>query len=245
MYKLNSDVANHLDTIASDKLNKGNYYGGRSVSRAATMIRDLNEPLTNYGPNYDDMYGIGSSINEMIHEYLKSLPEDFDPRLTVKGKVRYSTELLVASNFESLIPSTYRSVMCGSFRRGMSTVGDGDLITDSPLHLIVEYVQSICTDQYQILLGGDLKIRVKNLSTNIECDILFVEDWNTMVPTFLLHCTGPVSNNIRMRKAANSVGMTLNQYGLWDQDGNRVPVNCEYDVYSILGLEYKLPEDRI
>ena len=60
----------------------------------------------------------------------------------------------------------------------------------------------------------------------------------------LLYLTGSKWNNIRMRKKAQQKDWKLSQYGLFNQDGERIDENNEQSIYDLLELEYLQPEKR-
>jgi len=64
-------------------------------------------------------------------------------------------------------------------------------------------------------------------------------------PFALLHFTGSKSTNIEMRRRANQMGYTLNQYGLIADDGSEVAgLTTEKDIFEFLQLQFKQPWDR-
>lgn len=67
------------------------------------------------------------------------------------------------------------------------------------------------------------------------------ESW----PFALLHFTGSKGTNIDMRRRANQMGYTLNQYGLTDDSGKVVEgIKTEKEIFEFLQLPYKQPWDR-
>ena len=60
----------------------------------------------------------------------------------------------------------------------------------------------------------------------------------------LLYLTGSKWNNIRMRKKAQEKNWKLSQYGLFNQDGERIDENNEQSIYNLLEMEYLDPERR-
>lgn len=64
-------------------------------------------------------------------------------------------------------------------------------------------------------------------------------------PFALLHFTGSKGTNIEMRRRANQLGYTLNQYGLIDSEGNMLEgIKTEKDIFDFLQLPFKQPWDR-
>ena len=60
----------------------------------------------------------------------------------------------------------------------------------------------------------------------------------------LLYFTGSQRFNILMRQRAIELGMTLNEYGLYDNKGVSQPANSEEDIFNILRIKYIPPEAR-
>jgi DNA polymerase/3'-5' exonuclease PolX len=60
----------------------------------------------------------------------------------------------------------------------------------------------------------------------------------------LLYFTGSKSLNIAMRANAKRQGYTLNQHGLFDKKGNRIPVFTEEEIMAELGMSYIEPHKR-
>jgi DNA polymerase/3'-5' exonuclease PolX len=60
----------------------------------------------------------------------------------------------------------------------------------------------------------------------------------------LLYFTGSATLNINMRKIAEKMGLKLSEYGLTKEDGTKLPVESEYDIFKILKIEYLVPRLR-
>jgi DNA polymerase (family 10) len=62
----------------------------------------------------------------------------------------------------------------------------------------------------------------------------------------LCHFTGSKAENIRLRKAALSKGLSLSEYGFKDKDGriHTYGLKTERDIYEYLGLPYVEPWNR-
>jgi len=62
--------------------------------------------------------------------------------------------------------------------------------------------------------------------------------------TYLLYLTGSKDNNVEMRAKAKSLGLLLNQNGLFMKNKKRISVKSEEDVYKKLGMVYRHPHNR-
>jgi DNA polymerase beta len=64
----------------------------------------------------------------------------------------------------------------------------------------------------------------------------------------LLFATGSGIFNVRMRAVAKKKNMLLNQRGLFRKVGDKleqIPIKTEQEIFSILGMKYREPKDRI
>jgi DNA polymerase (family 10) len=83
------------------------------------------------------------------------------------------------------------------------------------------------------------------LSTGIAMDLRVVND--SQFPYTLHHFSGSREHHIPLRRRALSMGMTINDYGLFKvKDGQEelVPCRDEADLYAALGMDYVEPELR-
>ncbi len=155
--------------------------------------------------------------------------------------------------------------ICGSFRREKPTSGDIDvLITkldtksdtqDEINHLdrfIKRLKKPIKSNNNQPLLADD--ITDKNYETKYmgfakykdnpfrRIDIRYVA--HDVYPSALLYFTGSAELNLKMRKIAKSMKLKLSEYGLTKEDGTKLKIESEYDVFKILKIEYLAPRLR-
>jgi DNA polymerase (family 10) len=132
--------------------------------------------------------------------------------------------------------------MAGSVRRRRETIGDLDLlaISERPAAVCEAFAQG-----REVLVAGDTKVSVR-LEPGINCDLRCVppESYGAA----LLYFTGSKQHNIELRERAQRMGMTLNEYGLYEetdgQTGRMVAGATEEEVYAALGLQYIEPELR-
>ncbi len=246
-FKINSDLAYHLDQIAQDKYNRGNYYGGRAVENAAATIINLDYPITRHDGDYTVLDGIGDKIHEMIEEWV-AIPRTYEDHVQVDGDDRvFDMDDVRDADFDSLFNVTddesCTHLVAGSIRRKKEYVHDVDIISLVPLSEIRRQIADQ-SSRFELVYGGDIKMRVRSRVNGLEADIQYMEDFDKMYATYMIHSTGPYKFNIRMRSIAKSMGYCLNQYGLWDENGNQICTNHEKDVFEILGMEYVKPEDR-
>lgn len=60
----------------------------------------------------------------------------------------------------------------------------------------------------------------------------------------LLYFTGSANLNVNMRKVAEKMGLKLSEYGLTKDDGTKIKIESEFDIFKILKLEYLVPRLR-
>ena len=149
--------------------------------------------------------------------------------------------------------------ICGSYRRGLSTSSDIDILLTS-LNIITlddidkKYLESYVKYLHNIgFLIED--ITNKNIKTKYmgfgrlyhnskirRIDIRFIPLISYY--TALLYFTGPYELNKVMRYQAKKLGYKLNEYELTDQTNNQIIIESEQDIFQRLKLEYIQPTNR-
>lgn len=82
-------------------------------------------------------------------------------------------------------------------------------------------------------------------ANNISVDVFYVKKQE--LPFALFHYTGNRTYNIQTRVHAKSLGLKLNQYGIFDGDRRAwgtSKIKTERQICRYLGITYKAPEDR-
>lgn len=121
-------------------------------------------------------------------------------------------------------------ILCGSARRNKPTCGDLDIVAVYPWPMERELERLLGSAR-----GG--------LYRGVQVDVLLAPIGSQ--GTALMHATGSSEENVRLRRKAKSLGLKLNQYGLWTVDNeNLVHGMSEREIYSVLGEEYVAPENR-
>lgn len=145
------------------------------------------------------------------------------------------------------ISDTSIGEVVGSYRRGLPTSGDIDiLITDSEnKNHLRELVESIDGIEH-IFSFGPVKFQgviLTDEGDRYRLDIRYVP-YESRIPA-LLHATGSDSFNVWLRERALERGMSLSEHGLRDLETNTiVKVDSEEELFGILGLPYIPPELR-
>ncbi|MBD3405416.1 MAG: DNA polymerase/3'-5' exonuclease PolX [Candidatus Lokiarchaeota archaeon] len=131
-------------------------------------------------------------------------------------------------------------VIAGSYRRRRETVGDLDFLVDADDPELVMEAFSTLDNVQDVLVKGPTKTAVR-LKSSLQMDL-------RVIPTEsfgagLQYFTGSVDHNVRLRGIARSMGLKLNEYGLY-RDEELVAGEREEDIYESLGLAWITPELR-
>jgi len=158
-----------------------------------------------------------------------------------------------------MLPKEFEMVVVGSYRRGLPTSGDFDVMITS--RTLTDLVAASHFQQFIDLLAeegylqaefarGEHKFmgvsRLPRHQTHRHIDLLLCkpeEYWYT-----ILYFTGSDVFNVSMRRHALSKGYSLSEHGLKQmRDGVPVPpvMDSEKAIFDFLGLAYVMPEDRI
>ncbi|MFI4898632.1 MAG: DNA polymerase/3'-5' exonuclease PolX [Phycisphaerales bacterium JB059] len=159
-----------------------------------------------------------------------------------------------------------RAAFAGSVRRGRETIGDIDvLVTTSDAERAREAFTSM-EGVTEVLAKGESKSSVRlslegidharwggdGTSAQVQVDLRIVPEasWGAA----LLYFSGSKEHNVRLRERAQKQGLTLNEYGLYSDDGESEPPQkrglkakagkTEEEIYAALGLVWVPPEIR-
>jgi DNA polymerase (family 10) len=142
----------------------------------------------------------------------------------------------------SNIKGVKNAIAVGSFRRMKETLGDIDylVVSDTP-KVIMDYFASM-PEVDQVVGKGPSKTFVK-LNNGMDADLLVVPEES--FGSALQYFTGSKEHDVALRKIAISKGLRLNEWGVYDDNNNRLIASSkEEEVYDILGLEWIPPEMR-
>ncbi|MDH4843617.1 DNA polymerase III [Pseudomonas sp. BN605] len=138
------------------------------------------------------------------------------------------------------IPGVAQATIAGSIRRMRDTVGDIDILIEAEAgaDIIAQFLRF--PDIAEALSKGPVRASVR-LKSGLQVDVRLV------VPAVhgaaLLYFTGSKEHNIAIRSRARSLGLKLNEYGVFDGD-RCLACGTEADVYKALGLPWIAPELR-
>src|SRR6266436_1793679 len=193
-----------------------------------------------------DLPGFGKKTQDKILQGIAFLAQHADRFL-------YPVAEEEAARIEAVLrtlPEIVRLQVAGSLRRRRETIKDIDMVasvddaaTDEARRKIMEVFTS--QPSVQAITGkGETKSSVV-LRSDMNMDLRLVND--SQFPSTLHHFTGSKEHHISLRRRALSMGMTINDYGLFrgkEPHLELIPCKDEADIYAALGMDYIEPEMR-
>jgi DNA polymerase (family 10) len=145
------------------------------------------------------------------------------------------------SKAESVLKTVSRSLAgfdyqpCGSFRRGLPTLHDLDIV------VVADNIEDASADlRSRLPVSGNRILRGEVDGMSIDIYLCLPEETGAMT----LFLTGSAEFNVRCRRAAKSRGMMLNQYGLHNIDGERSRFASEEQLLKAIGIDWTEPACR-
>jgi DNA polymerase (family 10) len=223
--------------------------------RGVTNLEELVKAID--GGAISGLKGIGEKKIESIKHGI-SLRSQAQQRMGIGEALPIAQELLVRLR---KLPQVRQAEIAGSLRRRRETIGDVDLICSLKDPAAGPEVSSafVKFPEVQRILGeGATKASVLTAG-GLQVDLRIVPTDN--FGAALLYFTGSKDHNVKLRGRAQSMGMTLNEWGLYrleeyDKAAKKtaeappiMPVasKTEADVYGKLGLPFidaEIREDR-
>jgi DNA polymerase (family 10) len=199
-----------------------------------------------------------STISDIKDEDIDKLPRESMLALRYLDGKSFSREELAqfAHKYFSLFAPYKKCELVGSYRRGKSEMGDGDVLVLEPKNRILRESEDVKvinmgTHKARALFrlkgnGVDRSARINPHNTDkhhrwIPVDIVFTDKEH--YPGALLHYTGSKEFNIHMTMHCAKLGIKLNEYGIW-RNGKMIPVKSEKDIFKKAKLPYIPPEER-
>ena len=138
------------------------------------------------------------------------------------------------------VPGVEEVTIAGSYRRGQETVGDLDLLVSAPpdspvMQRFVRY-DEVAT----VAAQGPTRATVV-LKSKLQVDLRVVprESYGAALQYF----TGGKAHNVALRHRAQTLGLKINEYGVF-RAAHRIAGATEESVYQSVGLPYIPPELR-
>jgi len=217
--------------------------------------------LLNY---FQSFYGIGMvKASELVKAGYTSLSQIWDDKDKILTKaqqdgifwrnhinVRIPREEMNIINDEISIlfnGNRFNWVMAGSYRRQEESSGDIDLLIENNGSIDMDKIYQLLSPFIPTVLSKGTKklagiFRLSNEYYGHRIDILIVEPENWVYA--LLHFTGSGQFNKLIRDRAKSFGWKLSEYSLTNENGNKIIVNDEKDIFDLLKVEYLEPIER-
>ncbi len=241
------------------------------TGKLGMLERYKNDPMV----ILSDIYGVGpKKAKDLVEKGIKNIEElrekqedllnnvqkvglkyyeDILERIPRKEIDKYDCEFTNAFKVVAKdVDATYEIV--GSYRRGAKTSGDIDvIITSEDPSIFPKFIdelqkQNIITE---ILSQGNTKClvitKLGRRSTARRVDFMFTTKQE--YPFAVLYFTGSKAFNTVMRGHALTMGYTMNEHSIRNNDNDKTHVNeifvSEKDIFDFLNMEYKEPTERI
>ena len=144
----------------------------------------------------------------------------------------------------------------GSLRRGRDTIGDIDILattSDDPSADRAREAFATLPEVEQVLAKGESKcsVRLELGSKTVQADLRLVPE--ASFGAAWLYFSGSKEHNVHLRERALKKKLTLNEYGLYPDDGEPRPQHrgikavaskTEEEIYRKLGVPFRPPELR-
>lgn len=220
---------------------------GFGPKKVALVFRELNistvdalEEAATAG-QIRDLPGMGKKTEENILKGIDLLRQG-QARARL-GEIVPIAEELVAQLREH--PDVKQAEYAGSTRRCRETIGDLDLLATSekPAAVCAWFAKLGVLED--VTMAGDTKVSGR-LPGGRQVDLRVVEEKS--FGAALQYFTGSQQHNIRIRERAQRMGLTVNEYGVFEyvdeQKGAMVAGKSEEDVYAAVELPWIAPELR-
>jgi DNA polymerase (family 10) len=185
--------------------------------------------------------GFAAKKNDNLKKALKL--DTVKQRMPLKEAEKIGNEIM---NEIKKISGIQQCVLAGSLRRKNETVGDIDILvtTDEKLRKRVINKITQLPQVAKILASGNTKTSLISKNKNIQVDIRIVHEHE--FGAALLYFTGNKEHNIQLRTIAKQKGWKVNEYGVFEEkSGKRLAGRTEEEIYSLFGLKYIPPEERL
>ena len=172
-----------------------------------------------------------------------SLLAEIDRRGGGAGRLKWVVAEEIARAYVAYLKSdeSIRDItVAGSYRRGMETVGDLDILATAGnkseiTRRFVEY-----EDVAEVLSQGSTRSSV-TLRTGLQVDLRVLPQ--ASYGAALHYFTGSKAHNIAVRKLGQKKNLKINEYGVFKKD-KRIAGETENEIFEWVGLPYIEPELR-
>lgn len=198
-------------------------------------ISDLKEAAKNN--KIAALEGFGEKKQLNILEGIERMSE-VDDRIEI-GKI-YPIVMKLIETLKTA-PIVSRVEVGGSFRRGMETVGDIDILaTGKEPYKILDFFIGL-KNVIKIIGRGDTKasVIISDLDRQVDLRVVKEDEFGSAMQYF----TGSKQHNVHLRKIARARGYKINEYGIFFGT-KKINGKTEDALYQILGMQTPPPELR-
>lgn len=142
----------------------------------------------------------------------------------------------------------FQFTICGSYRRNKEYSGDIDILIKQDNYNLQEIISILTKDKFLIShLTNSVKTKymgickLSSFNQFMRIDIRLVQP--KQYPYAILYFTGSKNTNTFMRNKAISLGLKLNEYGLY-KNNEFIKLTSEKMIFEYLKLDYLSPENR-
>src|SRR6266566_4578837 len=161
---------------------------------------------------------------------------------------RTTTYLAAAKVGDAIRPYVYRFALCGSYRRGLTTCGDADIVAipSGPSKAVIDAARSVCVGGKSETEGSDQifgKVLIGETPVDFQLWLTTAEAWGAA----LYYVTGSRKFNVVMRGIAKKRGFQLNQYGVFKRSGSKPIPGAAFSERAVcrsIGVQWLPPEAR-
>jgi NAD-dependent DNA ligase len=236
------------------------------------LEREKNNPMNILA----DVYGIGpKKAKELVDNGIKTIEQLRENQQMLndvqKVGLKYYEDILKRiprseiQEYEQIFDRDFKKVatahshfeIVGSYRRGAQSSGDIDVIitSDAP-SVFTNFIDLLIKQKIiiEVLSRGPTKCLViaKIPSSNSVRRVDFLYTSHEEFPFAVLYFTGSKIFNTVMRHQAQSMGLTMNEHGLYtiQEDGKKKGKKVDFqfhnekDIFDYLNMEYKKPDER-
>jgi len=196
-----------------------------------------------------ELEGFGTKTQQRILEGIAKLRARGDRLRLVDADERIAPLLAHLGDH----PGIRRLAVAGSLRRRQETIGDIDVlaIADDPAAAMAHFTGF--PGVAEVTMSGETRGSVV-LASGLQVDLRIVpaESWGAALQYF----TGSKAHNVKLRKRAVEMGLSISEYGVvktggndgndgrMSETGHRVAGETEESVYAAVGLPWIPPELR-
>jgi len=205
-----------------------------------------------------------ADLPRMGQKTIENIRQAIDYAAHAKERTRIGPAMAIAEELVDRlreVEGVERIEIAGSLRRGRDTIGDLDILVvagDKGAKRVAKAFREH-EDVDRVLAAGETKSSVQLLAkpgdaeraVRIQADLRVVP--KESFGAAWLYFTGSKAHNVRLRERAQKKSLTLNEYGLFPDDGEPAPQSrgvkakaskTEASIYKALGLPFIPPELR-